>query len=237
MAKMSSDLLVSPQELMTDSSVKLATLGARATTGDGRVFRYVKAGATALVTGKLYQAPAETTAWENLSVAAAAIGDMSITTTSTVTVTANQLAGGYVIVTITPGQGYQYKIARHAAATSAVVTLYLEDPIQVALTTASYVDLIPSPYAEVVITSGSTLTANVIGTAVYPVTAEYYGWIQVQGPAAVLNDGGSSVGTLVCASNGSAGAVEAFTGTQMPVGYAMTAITTAEYGAIYLTIG
>ena len=235
MARLGGDLQVSPQELMTDSSIQMATLGARATTGDGREFRYVKAGGTALVPGKLQQTAAETTAWENLSVAAAAIGDKSITTTSTVTVTANQLAGGYVAVSVTPGQGYMYRIAKHAAATAAVVTLYLEDPIQVALTTASYVDLISSPYAEVII-NPSSATGTPIGVAVYPITAEYYGWIQTKGPANVLADGAITVGTNLVASNGTAGAVEPLAGVQASIGIAMEGISTTEYGMVYLNL-
>ena len=235
MARLGGDLQVSPQELMTDSSIQMATLGARATTGDGREFRYVKAGGTALVPGKLQQTAAETTAWENLSVAAAAIGDKSITTTSTVTVTANQLAGGYVAVSVTPGQGYMYRIRSHAAATAAVVTLYLEDPIQVALTTASYVDLISSPYAEVII-NPSSATGTPIGVAVYPITAEYYGWIQTKGPANVLADGAITVGTNLVASNGTAGAVEPLAGVQASIGIAMEGISTTEYGMVYLNL-
>lgn len=240
MARLGGDLQVSPQELMTDSSIQMAMLGTRATTGDGRYFRYVKCGGTALVPGKLYQGPATTTGWQALAIAAAAKGDVSITTTSTVTVTANQLAGGYVLVSTTPGLGYQYKISRHAAASGAVVTLYLEDPIQVALTTGTTIDLIASPFAEIELSDASNHDAAIVGVAVYPVTAEYYGWVQVAGPANVLADGTLVVGELAVASNGTDGAVEVAVGgsteIQIPVGQCNTAVSTGEYGSVYLTI-
>src|SRR5665213_3040950 len=132
MSSLSSDLLVNPQDLYDISVAGTtntggvfgdgATLGALATTGDGRYFRYSVAGAVAYVPGKLYQSPAEVTGNENLSIAAAAIGATQIVTTSTVTVTANQYAGGWALITTSTGAGYMYQIGSHAAATSAVVT-------------------------------------------------------------------------------------------------------------------
>ena len=243
MARLGGDLQVSPQELMTDSSIQMATLGARATTGDGRVFRYVKCGGTALVPGKMYQAAAETTGWENLAAAKLSIGDTSITTTSSITATANQLAGGYVAVTTSTGVGYMYKIRGNTAAVGAVCTIYLEDPIQVATVAATTkFDIILNPYAEVVVSagSGSGTTSAPLGVAVYPVTAEYYGWLQIKGPAPVLADGAITVGAVVVASDGTAGAVEiganASTEDMQPVGTAMTGIDTGEYGFVYFNL-
>jgi len=238
MSSLRSDLLINPQELF-DISVSTTSdgtqLGGLATTGDGRYFRYAKAGATALVPGKLQQSSAEATGNENLGVAAAAIGDTSITTTSTVTVTADQYAGGYVVVTTTPGQGYQYQIAGHAAATSAVVTLNLTDPIQVALTTSSVIDLVANPYNGVVV-NPTTATGLPVGVAVAATPANYYGWIQTGGVGTVLADGSITVGTNLVASNGTAGAVEPLTGVQALVGVAVTGIATTEYGAVNLLL-
>ena len=235
MSSLSTALQIVGQDLYTSSSTPAHQVGARAVTGDGRVFRYTKCGGTALVPGKLYQASAEVTANQDLAVAAAAIGATTVTTTSTVTVTANQYAGGYVMVTVTPGQGYQYKIKSHPAATGAVVTLTLEDPILVALTTSSRIDLVASPYSGVIVNPTSASSAAV-GAAVYPVVAAEYGWLQTHGICNLLADGSVTVGTLLCASNGTAGAVEAFTGVQAAVGIAVTGIATTEYGSVSLFI-
>lgn len=245
MSSLSSNILINPQDLF-DITVSGATntagvfgdgamLGALATTGDGRHYRYVLAGASALVPGKLQQGSAEVTGNENLAVAAAAIGATSITTTSTVTLTANQLTGGFVMVTTSTGAGYQYQIGTHPAVTSAVVTLQLVDPIIVALDTNSRVDLVPSIYSNVIINPASA-SGNPVGVAVAATPATYYGWVQCRGVANVLADGTVTVGTTVVASNGTAGAVEAFTGVQQVVGIAVTGIATTEYGAIALTI-
>lgn len=243
MARLGGDMQVSPQELMTQSSIQMATLGSRATTGDGRVFRYVKVGGTALVPGKLYQGAAETTGWENLAAAVMAIGDLSFTITSTITATLNQMAGGFATITTSTGAGYTYKIKGNTAATGAVCTVYLEDPIQLASAAATTkIDIVESAFADVVISagSGSGPTANLAGVAIYPVAATYYGWVQVGGPVGVLADGGITVGAVCVASNGTAGAVEigtnASTEAQPYVGHALTGIDTAQYGMVYLNI-
>lgn len=244
MSSLSSDLLINPQDLF-DITVNSATsgvgndvtqLGALATTGDGRYYRFCLAGGTALVPGKLQQSIAEDTSnWENLSIAAAAVGATSITTTSTVTLAVNLLANGYVMVTTSNGAGYQYQIGSHAVAAGAVVTFNIVDPIVVALTTSSKIDAIPSPYMNLVVnpTAASGLP---VGVAVAATPASYYGWVQTRGPAVVLADGTVTVGTSVCASNGTAGAVEATAGVQALVGTAITGIATTEYGAINLNI-
>jgi hypothetical protein len=235
MPKATTNVAVVGQPIFSSSSTQLHNLGEKCITSDGRVYRYCKAGATALVPGKLQQASAETTAHQDLACAAAAIGATSVTTTSTVTVTANEYAGGYLMVTVTPGQGYQYKIKSHPAATAAAVTLTLEDPIEVALTTSSRVDLVRNPYSAVIV-NPTTATSTPVGVAVYPVAASEFGWIQTGGVANILSDGGSTVGTAVVASNGTAGAVEALTGTQAPVGIAVTGVATTEYGAFKLLL-
>jgi hypothetical protein len=224
------------QGLYDVSSVQNHVIGETIFTNDGRMFRYCKAGGTTLVSGKLQQAPAEdTTNMQALAVAASAIGATSVTTTTTVTLTSNQVAGGFLVVTQTPGLGKVYRIKSHAAATAAVVTFNLEDSIQVALTTASQIDVIPNPYDGVIVNPASASSAP-IGCAVAPITNAQFGWLQVGGVAPVLADGTVTVGTAVVASNGVAGAVEALTGVQAPVGIALTGIATTDYGLIKLQL-
>lgn len=233
MTKLSAALQVSPQDLFVSSTTAQADLGALAFSPDGRAFRYAYAGATALVAGTLLQSAAETSGWENLTAVAAAVGDTSIASTSTITVTANQLAGGYALITVTPGIGYMYQIAGHAAYSAAAPTIALTDSVKVALTTSSRIDLVANPYSAVII-NPATATAMPVGVAVTATPINNYGWIQVGGVANILNDGGSTVGTNVSASNGTAGAVEAAVTAQAAIGVAMTGISTTENGAIKL---
>lgn len=240
MSSLTGPVLAEYQDLFTSTTTAGGpngglNLGAKAYTGDGREFRFVLAGGTALVPGKLQQSQAETTGWENLTPTATAAGATSIVTSSTVTVAANALAGGFVFVTVTPGQGYQYKIKGNTAATAAAVTIYLEDPILVALTTSSRIDVVASPYSSVIV-NPATATGSPVGVAVYPVTAAQYGWIQVSGAANVLADGAVTVGTNLVASNAVAGAVEPATGVQALVGIALTGISDTEYGSVMLRL-
>jgi len=237
MSVLKANLMVTPQEIFTSSSTQGTDLGAFATSGDGRGFRYVLAGATALVSGKLQQASAEdTTNFQNLTCAVSAVGATSITTTTTVTVTINQLAGGFLTVTsATTGAGFTYKIKGNTAATAAVTTIYLEDPIVVATTGTVKIDMILSPYTNVIV-NPATASSVPVGAAVYNITAAQYGWVQTHGQCSLLADGTVVVGTSLAASNGTAGAVEALAGVQAPVGIAITGIATTEYGMVFLTI-
>lgn len=225
------------QPLLSSSSIKMNFLGQRLTSGDGREFTYVLNGAVAMVTGKLYQGPAQVTGDQNLAVAAAAVGATTVTTTSTVTVTANQYAGGWLAVTVTPGVGYQYRIKSHPAATAAAVTLTLEDPIVVALTTSSRVDL-ATPFSGVIV-NPTTATSAALGGAVYTVAAAEYGWIQNRGAAVLLADGAITTGTELIASNAVAGAVEPGADAadlQANVGIALAGIADTEYGFVDLKL-
>lgn len=234
--RLSSDLLVNPSDLTTNSATaNQVSLGARAVDQAGNSYRWCLAGGTSLVPGKLQQAAAEVTANQDLAVAAAAIGATSVTTTTTVTVTANQYAGGWLVVTVTPGQGYRYLISSHPAATAAALTLTLSDALVVALTTASRIDLVANPFSGVIVNPASASSAPV-GAAVTAITNAQYGWIQDGGIACLLSDGGATVGTAQVASNATAGAVEAATGVQAPVGTALTGIASTEYGPVWMTI-
>lgn len=226
-----------PQNLFSDSATPQAQVGQRVVSPDGRVFRYVKNGTTtAVVVGKVYSASAEITANENLSIAAAAIGDTQIVTTSTVTVFANQYAGGYAMITTSTGLGYSYLISSHAGASSAVVTFNLVDPIQVALTTSSKLDVVASPFSGIVV-APTTVSGAPVGVGVYPITAGYYGWIQSGGVANVLADGTVTVGSEVAVSVATAGAAGVtVAATQTPIGIALTGIATTEYGAVKLLL-
>ena len=237
------DLLINPGDLTFTVDPTVATtpleLGARATTGDGRYFRWAKAGASALVPGKLLSAPAETTGWQDLDIAAAAIGDTTITTTSTITATANQLSGGYVVVTNGTGAGWTYKISSNPAVTGAVCTITLEDSIQATTANTVDVDLIASPLSGVVL-AAATQVAAVVGAACFNVPASNLGWIQVAGPIGLLADASApTVGAMVVQSDDTDGAVGLFETDALAypvIGTALTGMTSAEYGMVNLKI-
>lgn len=240
MSTIKANILVAPQDLYTSSSTQGTDLGAFATTGDGRAYRYVLAGGTTLVPGKLQQSPAQDTTNYNpsggLAVAASAIGATTVTLTGSLTITANALAGGFLTVAVTPGQGYTYKIKGNtavAAAANCVVTL--EDPLIVALTTSSKVVIAPNPFSGVIV-NPATATGSPVGVAIYGITNAQYGWIQTHGPVGCLNDTGTAVGLGLTASAAVAGAVKTMTATGAQVGYALSTGVTTEYDNVFLTI-
>ena len=136
---------LSPQDIFAESSTQGLPLGSRGETKDGRQFRYALVGGTALVAGNLLQSPAQVANHLSLAVAsAAAIGAAEVTVTLGGTAaTANQYREGYLVTSSTPGHGYSYKIKSHPAqsTTTGNVTLTLEDPLLVALTTKRFVTI------------------------------------------------------------------------------------------------
>lgn len=213
-----------------------AALGQRIAGDDGSEYVYVKAGASNLVVGNLLQAPAQDTGDQDIAATATAVGATSITTAA-MTVTKNQYAGGYVVVSVTPGLATKYRIKQHDAFTAAAATFILEDPIQVALTTSSRLDFIPNPYNGV-IAAPTTLTSAVVGVAVNDITAGQYGWIQTKGVCAVTNDaaGALTVGVAVMPSSSVAGAVRLATAGNTIVGRVLTGIASGETGAAIISL-
>lgn len=232
---------VSGQGILDNTTTQNHVLGTYMETADGRGYRYAKVGAVATVAGKVYQGPALDATNQQpsggLAVAAAAIGDTSITTTSTVTLAVNLLAGGFLSVVVTPGQGYTYKIKGNTAASAAVTTFSLEDPVVIALTTSSKIIVAKHPLDGIVIEPG-TPTGKIAGVpnAIYSIGA--YAWIQRTGPCAVLFTGTGAAGKVVGSlSGGTSGSMApAIAATNIGGEHMATGITT-EYSLIYLTIG
>lgn len=228
-----------PQALMTSTSTAdQLNPGTRSESADGRQFVYVKAGAVTLVPGKLQQAPAIVANHQNIAVAAAAaIAATTVTVTLGATAaTANQYAGGYLVVNDVTGEGQTLLISSHPAAdASASLVVTLSDPVLVALTTSTEVSLIANPYNGVII-NPTTPTGKPVGVAVYPITAGEYGWIQCRGAVSCLNDGNTTVGLAVAPSQGTAGAVKTGATTLDSVGSALQTAVSTEYNTIDLRL-
>ena len=231
--------VVVAQGLFEESSTRLHNLGEMVHSNDGRAFRYAKAGASALVAGNVQQASVEDTGDQDLTPAATAIGATSIVFTSTVTVTANQYAEGFAVITTSAGVGHVYPIKGHAAFTAAAPTINLAKPIEVALTTSSRVDLVKNPYDGVIIHPTSS-TAAAAGVPLIAVTAAYFGWLQVKGPAAIESEGGSTVGVVQVVDDNDAGCVadiaDGANELDVEVGTAMTGIADGEFGLVLMNL-
>jgi len=233
--------VTSAQNILANTTLQGHVLGTYIETADGRGYRYAKVGAVATVAGKVYQGPALDATNQQLSggfaVAAAAIGATEVVTTSTLTLAASLLAGGYMSVVVTPGQGYTYLIKNNTAAAGAATTITLEDPLVIALTTASKVIFTKHPLDGIVIEPG-TPTAKIAGVpnAIFSVGA--FAWIQTRGACAVLFTGTGAAGKVVGSlSGGTSGSMApAIAATNIGGEHMATGIT-AEYAFVYLTIG
>jgi hypothetical protein len=195
------------QPLYTSSATQLHALGDRMS-ANGRVYRYARAGAADLVAGNWIQSPAQAANHQNILVAAAAIGATQITVTLGATAaTANQYAGGQAVVTITPGIGQAIDISGHpAAASAATLVLTLREPLRVALTTSTRIDLCPNPFEGVIQSPVTTLTGAPVGVATYIISATQCGWLQVAGLAGALIAGTPGVGLAIVLPGTAAGA-------------------------------
>ncbi len=238
--------LVSNGTFQTSADASLASLvGTRWDLSDGReVILASVATGTTVASGKLYQDPAQITTHQNLAVTAftaySANGNVPAKVTCTLgatnAVTANQYAGGFLLVNDATGEGQMLRIASHpAAAADASLVVTLEDGPNTALTTSSEVSLIP-PHGKGVIITPTAVTGAVVGVALCPVAATEYGFFVSKGLTNCLGDGTITVGSAVSPSNAVAGAVENGVIAQGFVGNAVQTGVDTEYRGIFINV-
>jgi len=182
------------QGLFEESVTQKQRLGVVRKLSDGREFVYVKNGAANLAAGHLVQNPVVDLAnVANLAVTAANVGDRIVSVTPVTPVAgsneANAFAEGYLHINTGPANGMAYKIKSHGAFTAntaAEITIY--DKLRSAnLTTSSKASLTKAKGRDVVV-HPSPPTSALVGVATFPVTANYYAWLQKTGPCAVEVD-------------------------------------------------
>jgi hypothetical protein len=214
---------ISAQDLFTPSTVQQHALGEKTFSNDGRGFRYAKAGAVALIPGDVQQSPAIVANHVNLTpTAVSAVGDTTVTVTLGATAaTANQYAGGYLVVEKgTTGAGQTLKIKSHPAAnSSATLLVTLEDAFVTATSGTITVSLVANLYNGVIQTPVTTLTGTPVGVTVYPIAAGSFGWICTEGVTGVKADGVITVGTVgVAVPSAAAGAAKVMAATLFEIG-------------------
>lgn len=236
---LTTERVVLEQDFRDISSTQQLDLGSKAVTKDGRVYRYAKAGATALDPGKLCVNADLVANHTNRTVAAAvAAGGTSVGVSIGATAaTKDQYAGGYLTVNDATGEGINYLIrGNSAAAGSDTLTVYLDEPVKVALTTSSEVTVKLNPWSGVVV-SATDQADQPVGVPNVTVTAAYYGWLQTRGECAVLADEAVTKGLALTIGTGVAGAVEALDAAGEPqIGVASEALVDTEYRSAFLSI-
>ncbi|MCW4049319.1 MAG: hypothetical protein NWE89_06225 [Candidatus Bathyarchaeota archaeon] len=221
------------------------------------MFRYAKAGATALTIGHMNQtavAHADFTDACSHNPAATSIStSITLAITGGSITTANCFADGHIMTKDAAGQGQMMQIKSHpvtgTASTTCKFNLYEDDYLTASVTTGTTVwGVWFNPYYDVVVCPGSAPTGMAVGVNTMAITALYYFWIQTWGACMVECDAAVVVGSGVAIDSGSAGSVLAVgsTGnttttlllmhTRPMVGVAMEVAAAADHGLIFLTL-
>lgn len=222
------------------------SLGAMGFTTDGRKFRLcvLPTSGTTLAACKLIQSNAQTSTFHLGTVSAQAVGDTSIIYTvpsSTLTVVANQFAGGFISVVTGTGSVQQLQISGNPAATTATtLQLTLQDPLVIATAASATAELYANPYSAPVVTPGSSLTGTVLGVPMIGITVSTtqptYFWAQSGGFSTVLGQGATGIG--LGGSNGSvAGSMAIVAATTPQLALALEAGADGLYTVWDLDIG
>ena len=196
------------------TSAKKQVYGATMALPDGRVFRYVENGGTAIGDGLLVasEAPSADHDEDLTTTTSPAVGDTTIGITfagSTDGAAKNLYAEGYLFFNeddTTPHEMYKIKSHPAGAASGTVVfTIDESDGFQTAITAGTdKAGLIKSPYKDIVV-APAAVAGRFVGVTCADLEANYYGWVQVSGLASVKIDGTAAMGTLVGASSNHAG--------------------------------
>ena len=199
------------------TSAKKQIYGATMALPDGRIFRYVENGGTAIAEGLVVASEAPTAHHSQdrpITTGATgsnpAVGDTTIAITLAGTAAAKDLyAEGYLFLNeddTTPHE--MYKIKGHPAIASSgtgIFTIDEPDGFQTAITAGTDVaGLIKSPYKDLVV-APAAVAGRFVGVTCADLEANYFGWVQVAGLASVKIDGTPAFGTLVGASGTHAG--------------------------------
>lgn len=123
----------------------------------------------------------------------------------------------------------------HSVDPSVVITTY--DALATALTTSSQLSLLENPNTNLIVAPAAE-TGALMGATVIDMTADYYGWAVIKGPAALLTVGTLVVGNAAVRSGGTAGGVAPATDNVLQeVGDVMAVSANTEYSLINMNIG
>lgn len=221
------------------STVKQHVLGTKYEDEYGRIYRYARAGATALDPGKLVVNADSDADGTNRTVARTyAAGAKEIIVDAGGAVAADAFADGTLTVNDATGEGVTVEVAGNTVTTGAAeMTVTLKEPIPVALTVdVSEVTLQKSPWDAVVI-SATDKADMPVGVPNVAVAIDAYCWVQTRGTCATLVDTDSTVkGDMLTIGDAVAGTVSTAIAGDPLVGVAQMAGVAGEYQPAFLQI-
>ena len=168
-------------------TTKKHPLGTRMVLEDGRVFVYAKANAAIPSTSEgVKNATPQGVSYRSVGAAAAATAlSVTLTTVSPDGITgdgsiiADEFEGGYALFFATGGKFIRRITGNTAVAAAGAITITLDRPIGVALTTSSGIELMHSPYYAV--QTSNNINHPVVGVPACTATSGQYLWIQTWG--------------------------------------------------------
>jgi len=221
------------------SSKKQHDLGTKYEDEFGNIYRYIKNAAVELAPGQIVVNADSDADGTNKTVARTyAAGAKVIIVDAGGAVAADAFADGTLTVNDATGEGVTVVVAGNTAtAGAAEMTVYLKQPIPVALTIdVSEVTLQKNPWDSCVISIADQADMPV-GVPNVTIPASYYGWVQTRGVCSVLFDEAVAKGLALTIGSSTVGAVEAADGAGEPVlGVAIMAGVDTEYQPAFLTI-
>jgi len=209
---------LTPKEVITPTSVQRAPLGTRGMTADGRVYRYARGGATALVKGYLCQSENTGLDWNNATcsylstdwlvdsyVNATAIPvsttflNLSATMGANMNASRNLFKEGWLFISGTStSAGQTIKIASHTAASSGSTGIGATGGKCVVQFEAGYALSEPIDTAAEIslvkneyddlVVAPIATEAQIVGAPNVDVSATYYFWLQTWGPCALKSE-------------------------------------------------
>ncbi len=164
----------------TDDTIQRFTVGTRAMSWDGSVYRYGKFGATntSYQMAVWSQATSAGVSFESINGASGA-GSKTVNIADAST-TEDQYAGGYLLLFHATGDGKVYTILGNTASAGGIVILSLDQPLGVAVTTSDNLELYASPFSDIR-QGNSGSTKGFWGIPQALVTSGSYGWVKTWG--------------------------------------------------------
>lgn len=181
-----------------ESVTQLADIGTmlRMPASDSRAFIYCKAAAAEIGIAKMAQAEAATSQWyDQLQTAygwAAGASSGTILITTGATPTANEWKDGWLFINKGTGLGEMHRIISNTSHAT-IPTVTIAEPLVQAIPAASECTILKSNFLDTIVVATGGLTARPIGVPLITVTASYYYWSQVKGPAPMIVDTDDSV--------------------------------------------
>lgn len=237
-------------DIQTPSSTQKHRLGTRYVKGDGRVFHYAQANASAaLVAGDVIQSQVDCFVANEqqdnaIPTASSANDDFIWITTATDTLTEDYCKDGWICISdgsAAQGGGQIYQVKSHPAGAAGDIKFTLYDKLKVLVSTSAKAGLITNPYKLVIQLPATTGTGFVVGVAPVVVPVSNYFWLQTWGMAAVLVKGALTVGEDVLCAYTTAGSCDAQVAgasslEHTRIGHAGHTVDTTDWGFVYLQI-